>query len=219
MTINDELKQYITQNILPVYSTFDDAHNEKHILEVTQRSLELYNEIKNEHDLDINMVYAIASYHDIGMKIAREKHPFYSSEILKKDENLRKWFNPSQIETMAEAVEDHSTSTGHIPRSIYGKIVSDSDKDTDIDVGLMRGWNYSVKNFPNLTYDERIDDLHKVIVKRFGDESIGGQSLVKFYISSKRNKKFVEDMLFYANNKDALKTKMDNLLGKKHAEA
>ena len=215
MTINNELKQYITQNILPVYSTFDDAHNEKHILEVTQRSLDLYYDLKDEYNLDINMVYVIASYHDIGMKIERKNHPFHSSEILKKDENLKKWFNSSQIEIMAEAVADHSTSSGHVPRSIYGKIVSDSDKDTDINVGLMRGWDYSLKHFPDLNYEERIDNLHKVIVTRFGDSSIGGKSLVKFYISSERNKKFVEEMLFYAKNKDALKTKMDSLLKNK----
>ena len=158
------------------------------------------------------MVYVIASYHDIGMKISRENHPYYSSEILKKDEELKKWFNSSQIETMAEAVADHSTSSGGTPRSIYGKIVSDSDKDTDINVGLMRAWNYSLNHFPNLTYEERIDDLHKVIVTRFGDSSIGGKSLVKFYISSARNKKFVDEMLLYANNKDELKKKMDCLI-------
>ncbi|KAK8891834.1 hypothetical protein M9Y10_029056 [Tritrichomonas musculus] len=212
MSVNSEIKQYVVENILPVYSTFDEGHNEKHILEVTQRSFDLYNDIKNEYDLDINMIYIIASYHDIGMKISRENHPFYSSEILTKDENLKKWFNSNQIRTMAEAVADHSTSSGHVPRSIYGKIVSDADKDTNIDVGLLRAWNYSLNHFPNFSYEERIEDLHKVIVQRFGDSSTGGQSLVKFYISSSRNKKFVEEMLLYAHNKKALEIKMSELV-------
>lgn len=211
MKVNEKLREYIENNIIPEYHNFDDGHNENHARAVIERSLEYFDELE-DRNIDINMVYAVAAYHDVGIKIKREGHPKYSKEIVLQDKILENWFNKKQILTIAEACEDHSTSTGHIPRSIYGKIVSDADKDTDIDIGLMRGWNFSLKFFPDLSFEERIDEVHSEIVKRFGDETIGGKGLVKFYISGKRNITFMKEMIKYAFDKNAYREKMLVLL-------
>ena len=37
---------------------------------------------------------------------------------------LRDWFTEQQIETIAQAVEDHYMASGNEPRNIYGKIIA-----------------------------------------------------------------------------------------------
>ena len=212
--INNELKNYIETKILPEYSNFDGGHDQRHIKAVIERSLKLYDALKHNYDLNESMIYVVACYHDIGMKISRENHAKNSYDILISDTNLKKWFNDDQIITMAEAVEDHSTSSQNEPRSIYGKIVCDADKDIDIKIGLLRGWEFSLKNFPDLTFDERVSEIQKEIIRRFGNEKIGGKNLVKFYFETKENLNFLNKMKQYASDINLLKEDYKMILNK-----
>ena len=212
--IDLEIQNYIEKNILPQYSNFDKAHNEKHIKAVQERSLKILEYLKRK-DININMVYVIASYHDIGCKVSRKGHPIYSGEILRNDENLKKWFNEKQIEIMAQACEDHSTSSGHNPRSIYGEIVADADKDLNMDLFLIRGWQYSLHYSPNMTYEEHLTDLHNEIIKRFGTQNEGGENLAKFYIKTDENQKFLKAVKEYVKSREKLAKTMEIILGEK----
>ena len=69
--INQELKKYIEENILPTYEKNDKGHNLEHINYVTNRSLKFANNIK---DINYDMVYTIASYHDIAHHIDAKNH-------------------------------------------------------------------------------------------------------------------------------------------------
>lgn len=211
--LNKELKKYIDEKILPEYLNFDEGHGVKHITDVRDRSLEYFEDFDSVGiDLDINMVYVVACYHDLGMKIERKNHAIHSAELLHADKNLKKWFSDEQIEIMAEAVADHSTSSENSPRSLYGMIVSDADKDRDIKVGIIRAWKFFMKNHPNATFDECAEDVHREIVKRFGGADIGGKSLVKFYLPSPKTDKFMKMSVFYAYNKDAFIEDFKNIV-------
>ena len=70
MTINNRLKEYIEQEILPLYFSFDKAHNIDHAEQVIEQSLAL----ATHYDVDIDMVYTIAAYHDTGLSEGREFH-------------------------------------------------------------------------------------------------------------------------------------------------
>ena len=63
--------------------------------------------------------------------------------ILIKDEELRKWFTEEEIIIMGEACEDHRASNENEPRSIYGYIISDADRTTDIYDMIERCYNFS----------------------------------------------------------------------------
>jgi len=215
MKINKELKKYIEENIIKEYENFDKGHDVYHVKAVIKRSLEYYKELQQETKLNINMVYTIAAYHDYGIKLQREGHAQHSKNLLLKDDKLKTWFDQNEILTMAEACNDHSTSNNKTPTTIYGKIVSDADKDTNVNIGLMRGWEFSLKYRPNLSFEERINEVHNEVVKRFGDSDIGGKALVKFYISNARNKKFMDKMIYFAYNKDAFVKKMKAMLKQK----
>ena len=122
--MNRELIHYIEQEILPRYDHFDAAHRRDHADEVITRSLAL----AEHYDININMVYAIAAYHDTGLCEGRDTHHLVSGRIIREDKRLREWFDENQIETIAQAAEDHRASSGHEPRSIYGKIVAEADR-------------------------------------------------------------------------------------------
>lgn len=68
--------------------------------------------------MNIDMVYIIAAYHDLGRLVDNETHNIESGKMVREDKFLRENFSAEEVETMAEAVEDHRASLGHEPRSI-----------------------------------------------------------------------------------------------------
>ena len=109
-----DLMEFIERNILPRYNQFDKAHGLIHVTRVIKSSLEL----AQKTGADIDMVYAIAAYHDLGLEGPRAIHHLTSGKILMADVRLRKWFSPEKLRIMKEAVEDHRASASHDPRSI-----------------------------------------------------------------------------------------------------
>ncbi|MEI6054208.1 MAG: phosphohydrolase, partial [Candidatus Saccharibacteria bacterium] len=60
--MNNDLLEYLKINIFPLYNNNDNGHNLTHLNDVLDRSLKL----APEYDLDHNMAYTIAAYHDCG---------------------------------------------------------------------------------------------------------------------------------------------------------
>lgn len=139
-----DLVEFIETQILPRYNAFDRAHNLEHVTRVVRRSLEL---VKTT-GADINMVYVIAAYHDLGLEGPRAVHHLTSGKILMQDARLKKWFSPQQILIMREAVEDHRASASRAPRSLYGKIVAEADRDIDPEQVIRRTIQYGLSNYP-----------------------------------------------------------------------
>ena len=144
--INPELKQYIEQEILPRYDSFDAAHRRDHALAVINRSLELC----KSFDTDEQMVYTIAAYHDTGLVEGRESHHTASAHIVRQDNNLRRWFSEEQIAIIADATEDHRASAKNEPRSIYGRIVAEADRQIVPHNIIRRTIQYGLTNYPHL---------------------------------------------------------------------
>ena len=141
-----DLVEFIETQILPRYAAFDRAHNLEHVTRVIRSSLEL---VKTT-GADINMAYTIAAYHDLGMSGPRADHHIRGGKILATDARLKIWFSPEQIKIMKEAVEDHRASASRSPRSLYGKIIAEADRDIDVDVVIRRTIQYGLSNYPDL---------------------------------------------------------------------
>ena len=140
------IRQYIELEIIPRYDNFDAAHGRDHVEYVIAQSLKL----AEHYDVDRDMVYVIAAYHDTGLAVDRKTHHLESGRIMRADRNLRQWFSEGQIETMARAVEDHRASSDHEPRSIYGKIVSEADRQIDPETIIRRTVQYGLSHYPEL---------------------------------------------------------------------
>lgn len=126
--VNLEIMDFVEKQILPKYNAFGESHGLRHVTRVIRNSLKLV----PVTGADIDMVYVIAAYHDLGMSGPRAIHHITSGKILQADSRLKRWFNKEQIKIMKEAVEDHRASSSRQPRSIYGKIVAEADRDIDV---------------------------------------------------------------------------------------
>lgn len=149
--MNQQLVEYIESEIIPRYAGFDEAHRVDHARTVIEESLKLA-KIAGQagNDINIDMVYAIAAYHDTGLCEGREKHQLVSGRIIREDGTLRRWFTEDQIETMAQAAEDHRASSDHEPRSIYGRIVAEADRIIDGETIVRRTIQFGLSHYPEL---------------------------------------------------------------------
>ena len=160
--LNKDLVDYIEKNIFIKYERFY-AHGMLHINNVIKNMLML----ADYYNLDKNMAYVIAVYHDSGLSVDRENHELEAGRIIASDVELKKFFNEDEIKIMKEAVEDHRGSRKTRPRNFYGECVSDSDRDFDIDILAKRQIGMSIKNYPELvTFDEHFERCYEYICKR-----------------------------------------------------
>lgn len=73
--INKELVRYIEDEIFPLYDRNEEGHGIGHIKTVIKRSLEL----AKKYDVNLDMVYTIAAYYDLGHYIDRKTHELISA--------------------------------------------------------------------------------------------------------------------------------------------
>ncbi len=186
--LNLKLLEYIENNIFPLYDKFL-SHGMDHINSVIEQSLL----IAKDYSVNINMVYVIACYHDLGLLNGREGHEKASGEILLNDSALKTFFSKDEINIMANAVEDHRGSRKISPRNIYGKIVSDSDRDTRVEILAKRQLPTSIKYYPELkTFEEHFERCYNYIKDR-AKENFEFNLWTENKIMRERMNKFAED--------------------------
>ena len=175
--MNSELVNYIEDEIFPLYNRNEEGHGINHIKTVIKRSIEL----AQNYDVDIDMLYTIAAYHDLGHYIDRKTHEIISAEMFMQDENIKTWFTDEQRNTIKEAIEDHRASSNHKPRSIYGMIVSTADRMIiDIDNTIKRTYSYGMKNYPELTREQQIERIYEHLTEKYGENGYA-----KIYLEDK----------------------------------
>ena len=164
--VSPTLIEYIEQEILPCYDHFDAAHQRNHAEEVIERSLAL----AEHYEVDFNMVYAIAAYHDTGLCEGRDTHHLVSGRIIREDQRIRDWFDEAQIETMAQAAEDHRASNGHEPRSIYGKIVAEADRLILPEKVIRRTIQFGLDHYPELDKEGQYQRFRQHLLEKYSDD-------------------------------------------------
>ena len=144
--MNRELERYVDGTIIPMYDGFDAGHGREHVQAVVLEAVRL----AGFYDVDVDMVYAAAAYHDTGLSVDRKTHHLESGRIIREDNRLGEWFSPEQIEVIAQAAEDHRASSDHEPRSIYGKIIAEADRQIIPESIILRTVQYGFKHYPEL---------------------------------------------------------------------
>lgn len=158
-----DLMSFVETQILPRYNAFGKSHGLRHVQRVIASSLEL----ARVTGADANMCYVIAAYHDLGMSGPRAIHHITGGKILAADQRLRRWFSPEQIKVMKEAVEDHRASASHEPRSIYGKIVAEADRDLDAETVFRRAIEYGRENYPQLNREQQWQRFRQHMMEKY----------------------------------------------------
>ena len=144
--VNPDLREYVTGNIIPRYNKFDAGHATSHVNMVIARALRL----ACLYDVNPDMVFTAAAYHDLGIAEDRKTHNIISARIIREDAALRQWFSPEQIDIIADAAEDHRASLGYEPRTIYGKITAEADRLIFPDMVVERCIQYGRAKHPEL---------------------------------------------------------------------
>ena len=186
--LNKKLLKYLEDNISIENNKNDSGHNMDHINYVLRRSLLFAKQVK---DINLNMVYTIAYYHDIAHHLNAKNHEVLSAEILRNDQELLKWFNKEEINIMAEAVEDHRASSDTEPRTVYGKIVSSADRNTTLDEPFKRTYAYRLKHSPDISLEDLIKESQSHLQNKFGKE---GYANNKMYFNDSEYTKYLKDL-------------------------
>ena len=177
---NSEIEAYIYNEIVPRYSAFDNAHKEDHALTVIRQSEALLEgraawlaeqaeagSIWNA-PVDRMLLMMAAACHDLGLVNGRENHHLDSGIIIRRDARLRSWFSEEEIETIAQAAEDHRASGKGAPRSIYGMIVAEADRVIEGDTIIRRTIQYGQKHYPDLCREEQIERAVAHLKEKYG---------------------------------------------------
>ena len=178
-----DLMAFVEQQILPRYNAFGKSHGLGHVQRVIKNALTLV----PATGANPNMVYVSAAYHDLGMEGPRAIHHITSGKILAADARLKKWFSPEQIRIMKEAVEDHRASSSRVPRSIYGKIVAEADRELDSNIVFSRAVLYGLENYPEKNKDEQWQRFYNHI-----NEKYGRKGYIRLWIPNSPNAKKLE---------------------------
>ena len=173
-----DLVEFVEMQILPQYAAFDKAHNMEHVTRVIRASLDL----ARKTGADINMVYVIAAYHDLGLSGPRAIHHLTSGKMLLADARLKRWFSAEQLKLMKEAVEDHRASASRAPRSIYGKIVAEADRDIEPETVIRRTIQYGLANYAELD-----EEGHWQRFMKHMDEKYSANGYIRLWIQGSEN--------------------------------
>lgn len=201
-TVNLDIMAFVEQNILPRYNAFGASHGLAHVQRVIANSLELARQL----GADINMAYVIAAYHDLGMAGPRAIHHITGGKILAADQRLRRWFSEAQIKVMKEAVEDHRASASHAPRSIYGKIVAEADRDLDKETVFTRAIEFGLEHYPQLDREQQWQRFNSHM-----EEKYGSHGYIHLWIPNSPNEQRLKEIQSIIADKRRLRQFFDRL--------
>lgn len=167
--VNPSLEKYLLEEIVPRYSGFDLAHREDHAMTVISQAMLLLDRMPSDGiPVDRDMLMAAAACHDLGLVNGRDNHHLDSGKIIREDKRLKEWFDTEQIETIAQAAEDHRASGKSAPRSIYGMLVAEADRVIDGETIIRRTIQFGQKHYPELDRNGHIERAVAHLREKYG---------------------------------------------------
>lgn len=197
-----DLKKYISTEIIPRYDHFDKAHRRDHVETVITQGLEL----ASHYEVDPAIIYTAAAYHDTGLVEGREVHHLASGRIVREDSRLRQWFSEEEIETIAQAAEDHRASNRQGPRTIYGKILAEADRVIDPLKIIRRTIQYGLSNYPELDIEEHWERTVEHLLEKYAE---GGY--LRLWIPESPNAARLEELRSIIRDRSRLRQIFDRI--------
>lgn len=192
---------YIQSHIIPLYSSFDGAHNIDHVKSVMEDSRKEAEEL----GASVTLSLVTAAYHDTGLIKDRKTHHLVSGEIIRQDPFLNSTFPPDIVNLMAEAAEDHRASSSSLPRSLFGAIVADSDRQLYTQSILERSVRYAMDHG-----GQNKEDVFKK-VKAHMAEKYSKNGYLTMFFPSKTAKCNILQLHSLAENEEMLREIVENI--------
>lgn len=199
----EEIRDFVEREIVPRYDGFDAGHGRDHVQTVISQALSL---AQYYPEVDRCMLLVAAAYHDLGLAFGRELHHIHSARIVREDERLQQWFNEDEINTIADAAEDHRASSDHEPRTIYGRIVAEADRIIDGETIVRRALQYGLKHEPGLDREGQYRRLMEHMREKY---DYGGY--LQLWIPESDNAKQLEAFRQTLANEEAFRRLFDTI--------
>ena len=167
--VDPKLRSYVEENVFPLWELNDKGHGPIHRTEVIRRIFALNETFHLK--LNPNMLFVIASYHDVGKYIDHKKHHLIAAEKFMEDVGMKRFFNDDERKVIKEAMEDHRSSKEDEPRSVYGKLISSADRNTTIEMVFIRSFFVAKDRMPDMNINEYLDYTVNRLRKRYGEEN------------------------------------------------
>ena len=199
----EEIRDFVEREIVPRYDGFDAGPGRDHVQTVISQALSL---AQYYPVVDRCMLLVAAAYHDLGLAFGRELHHIHSARIVREDERLQQWFNEDEINTIADAAEDHRASSDHEPRTIYGRIVAEADRIIDGETIVRRALQYGIKHEPGLDREGQYRRLMEHMREKY---DYGGY--LQLWIPESDNAKQLEAFRQTLANEEAFRRLFDTI--------
>lgn len=195
MEVSNELKQYIENNIYPLYQNNYIGDGVDRIDYVINRSKKIISE--NNLQIDDDILYTAIAYHDIRTNNKEQEHELASAELMFNDVFLKDFFSEEKRIIIKEAIEDQRAKSDSEPRNIYGKLLSSASRNSSIEQCLERSYNYGKKKNPTATDDEIFEGAYNALLNKFGENGYA-----KFYFKDEVYESFLKEIRDLLKNKD-----------------
>lgn len=107
---------------------------------------------------------------------------------------------------MKEAVEDHRASSSRQPRSIYGKIVAEADRDIEAHEIFLRAIQYGREN-----YAEKDKEEQWLRFSQHMEEKYSNNGYIKLRIPNSPNEKALKELRGIIENKEELRRTFESI--------
>lgn len=195
--ITPELYNYVKTKIFPQYSG-ENGHGLDHIKNVIRRSLDFARRINSgeikttERDfanlpqelatgqVNYDICFVVAAFHDLGRNVNNKLHHLISAAMFLQDEKMQEFFSRSELRVAADAIMDHRASNELEPITIYGRIVSSADRDTDYRDIIRRAYQYNRHTHPERTKEQALEYCYDKICQKFSNPDAYGRKKMFF---------------------------------------
>lgn len=111
-----------------------------------------------------------------------------------------------QLKVMKEAVEDHRASASHAPRSIYGKIVAEADRDLEPISVFRRTVQFGLSHYPEKSKEE-----HWLRFMDHMDEKYSNHGYIRLWMPNSPNEEKLNEIRRLISQPQELRKIFDRL--------
>ena len=107
---------------------------------------------------------------------------------------------------MKEAVEDHRASASRAPRSIYGKIVAEADRDIDTETVVRRTVQFGLSNYPEM---DKEGHWHRF--KEHMDNKYSKDGYIRLWLPHSPNERSINELRQLIANPQQLRERFEQI--------
>ena len=107
---------------------------------------------------------------------------------------------------MKEAVEDHRASASHSPRSLYGKIIAEADRDIVPETVIRRTIEFGLANYPELDSEQQWQRFRQHM-----DEKYSQHGYMRLWIPGSPNEKNLGELRKIISDSTLLRREFDRI--------